>query len=137
VKQTISIAVDEFSTPVLVSSSKDETVGDIINKMKENNVRHIPVLDNSRPIGIISDRDIHLLNDIGKEELRLLKASDIMVSEPYCVNLGTPLDEVAFKMSERKIGSALIVNKDGDLDSIFTSVDGLNALIEIIRGEVE
>ena len=60
-----------------------------------------------------------------------------MVNEPFCVSLGTPLDEVAFQMSQKKIGSALVVDGESKLDSIFTSVDGLNALIEVIRGDID
>ena len=60
-----------------------------------------------------------------------------MVLNPYTAQTGSMLEEVAFEMSDRKIGSALIVNNFGELEGIFTSVDGLNALIEIIRGDVE
>ena len=134
-KDSISIAVDEFSTPVLVSGDKGDSIRSIEEKMNEHGVRHIPILDEGRPVGIISDRDIHLLCEIEKENK--LIAIDIMVNEPFCVSLGTPLDEVAFQMSQKKIGSALVVDGESKLDSIFTSVDGLNALIEVIRGDID
>ena len=127
--------VDEFSTPVLMSAKPSDSVNDLLSRMKEKGFRHIPVLENNKPVGIISDRDLyHIGNTVDRD---YLCARDIMIKEPYYVLRGTPIDEVAFEMSTRKIGSALIVNEQGTLDSIFTSVDGLNALIEIIRGEYE
>ncbi len=131
----IQLPVDDFSTPIILSTSPDQSIKTIIEKMKGESFRHIPVLVGRKPVGIISDRDLHNMGGLDKSDL--FKARDIMVHEPYCVQRGTPIDEVAFEMSKRKIGSALVINSKGELDSIFTSVDGLNALIEVLRGDYE
>ncbi|HEX5954088.1 MAG TPA: CBS domain-containing protein, partial [Rhodanobacteraceae bacterium] len=60
---------------------------------------------------------------------------DIMATDPISVLADTPLDEVAFDMSERKIGSVLVYEESGEYLGIFTVTDALNALIEIVRGE--
>jgi len=44
-----------------------------------------------------------------------------------------PLDRVAFTMSDRKIGSVIVNEDDGEFLGIFTVTDALNALIEISR----
>ncbi|WP_218278880.1 CBS domain-containing protein [Pseudomonas sp. MYb185] len=41
-----------------------------------------------------------------------MRASDIMAADPLCVTADTPPDEVAYLMSERRVGSVII--KDGD-----------------------
>ena len=83
---------------------------------------------------MISSRDLSLIKSLSTD-FNLL-AKDIMSEDPYCVPWGTSLEDVAFEMSSRKIGSAIVLDKDGCADSIFTSVDGLNALIELVRGDV-
>ena len=76
-KDSISIAVDEFSTPVLVSGDKGDSIRSIEEKMNEHGVRHIPILDEGRPVGIISDRDIHLLCEIEKENKLIAHLSSL------------------------------------------------------------
>jgi acetoin utilization protein AcuB len=102
--------------------------------MREKGFRHMPILKNNKPVGIISDRDISLLDSL--EDLSNVCVEDVMEKDPYCAYTGTSISEVAFEMSSRKIGSTLIITKEGDLDGIFTSIDGINALIEIVRGDL-
>ncbi len=132
--KALKITIDEYVSPVSVTASEDMLLSDVSKLMREHGFRHIPILKGQKPIGIISDRDISLLDSL--EDLSDLTAADIMVKNPYCAYSGTSISEVAFEMSSRKIGSALILTSEGDLDGIFTSIDGLNALIEIVRGDV-
>lgn len=133
-KESIEIPIDEYSTPVNITAKKDTKVSTIVRLMQEHGVRHIPIVEDNKPVGILSDRDISLLDGLGAIED--LDAQEVMVQDPFTTTLGTSIGEVAFEMSNRKIGSALVLHPAGELDSIFTSVDGLNALIEIVRGEI-
>ena len=56
-----------------------------------------------------------------------------MAAAPLTVSASTPLDEVAFAMSDMKVGSVIVNDEDGRFLGIFTATDALNALIEIIR----
>ncbi|HOM14314.1 MAG TPA: CBS domain-containing protein, partial [Rubrivivax sp.] len=53
--------------------------------------------------------------------------------QPLTVNAAAPLDEVAYAMSERKVGSAIVNDENGEFLGIFTATDALNALIELTR----
>jgi CBS domain-containing protein len=66
-----------------------------------------------------------------------VRAEDFMTAAPYCVPAGTPLEEVAFEMSAHKFGSVLVTDEDGNVSGIFTSIDALNALVEVLRGEAQ
>ena len=133
-KDRISLNVEEYTSPSIISASREMSISEIYVLMREKRVRHIPVLEDKKPVGIILDRDLHLLEILEEDDLSV---EDIMVKDPYCVQNETPLDHVAFEMSKRKIGSAIVVNNEGEIDGIFTSTDGLNALIEVIRGELD
>ncbi len=129
-----SISVEDYSSPVSEAAPPHLKICDVSNAFKEKGYRHMPVVEEGFPVGIISERDISLLALIS--DSTTLTAADIMVRDPFCVPLGTPLYKVVFEMSEKKVGSALVVDENGKLDSIFTSIDGLNALLEVLRGDV-
>ncbi|MEC9282048.1 MAG: CBS domain-containing protein [Bdellovibrionota bacterium] len=130
-----SVSVDEFVSPIDHFVNAETSLQEIYNLMEENSWRHIPITDGNKPIGILSSRDIYLLKNL--PEAMSLLAKDVMVKDPYTVEAGLAIEEVALEMSKRKIGSALVVNNSGELEGIFTSTDALNALIEIVRGEAK
>lgn len=51
--------------------------------------------------------------------------------------IGIVVFEAAYEMSLNKIGSMVVVDDHGEVFGIFTTTDALNALIEIVRGEVD
>lgn len=129
----LEIAIDEFSSPIKSFGTVDMTLQEMTKLLEDNGYRHLPILSDGKPVGMISIRDLILLKSLNTHFD--LKAQDIMSPDPYCVPRGSMIEDVAFHMSENKIGSAIIVDEKGDADSIFTSIDGLNALVEIARGE--
>ena len=129
----INVPVDEFTTPDPVTASEEMTVQTLRNLMDAHGIRHLPVLRDGAVVGLVSDRDVRLatgLDDFARGELR---AADIMAADPLSVTAGAPLDEVAFLMSEKKVGSVIVNDAEGGFVGIFTATDALNALIEIIR----
>lgn len=130
-----NISVEEFTSPCPVTVKVSTPFHEIVRIMESREIRHIPVLsEENLPIGIISDRDVNLA--LSFHENKKISAEEVMTPEPYTVREETSLEEVALNMSKEKIGSALVVNAEGKLVGVFTSTDALNALIEIIRGDV-
>lgn len=127
------IPVDEFASPIKGHANRNTKFGDLEEMMENNGFRHLPVLEDKVPVGMISKRDLALLKNNALAED--LVAEDLMVKDPYCIRQGASIEEAAFEMSSRKIGSAIVLNAKGEADSIFTSIDGLNALIEVVRGD--
>ena len=128
-----NLKVDEFTTPCLKSVSPETSLTELERLMKEENIRHIPVKKEGQVLGIISERDVYFSYRLGDADS--IKAQDIMQKNPYQVDSRTKISEVAFYMSENKFGSALVTGADGEL-GIFTSTDALNALIEVLRGDI-
>lgn len=127
------IAVEDYTTPSPVTVPTTTPVGEILALMEQHGIRHVPIVDADRPVGIVSDRDTRLVQKLPGADA--LTAQDIMVRDPYTVNPGEPLEDVALAMGRQRIGSA-IVTEGGRVTGIFTLTDALNALIEVIRGEV-
>jgi len=134
IKDLKNILVDEYATPCEVSAPPETALTSLVEKMSKESIRHIPILKEGKAIGIISDRDLKMFQNV--EWAGKLKAEDIMIQYPYTVQTGTPLDEVAYEMSRNKFGCALIIDSHEAVVGIFTVTDALNALIEILRGEI-
>ena len=129
-----NLSVDKFTSPCPVVVDEDTSIEEVLNIMKDNAVRHVPVTKAGKLVGILSERDLKVVAHL--DYAKNCTASEIMVENPYSVNEHTTLEEVAFEMSSQKIGSAIVTDKEGNISGIFTSIDGLNALIEVLRGEI-
>ena len=130
----IDLPVEEFTTPDPIVASENETIDTLSKIMHEHGIRHLPVVSHGKVVGIVSDRDLRLVAVLDLQEKKQILARDIMSKDPITVDSRTPLSEVAFEMSKRKIGSVM-VNEGEKLLGIFTATDALNALIEIARGK--
>ena len=133
-KQLKNLKVSAFTTPCPQVVSPGVSLNELERMMKEGGIRHIPVVESGRVVGILSERDVYFVYRLGVTGSH--KASDIMQKNPYQVDCETRLSEVAFYMSKNKYGSALVTGPHKEDLGIFTSTDALNALIEILRGDL-
>lgn len=131
--QLSKITVEEYTSPGAISCLAGDDLNVVSNKMQEGGFRHMPVMENQKVIGILSDRELQVAIRLGGD--KGLKAGDVMRYNPYIVSPQTPLEEVVFELSKRKIGSAIVLDESNDFLGIFTLTDALNAAVEIIRGE--
>ncbi|WP_018863959.1 MULTISPECIES: CBS domain-containing protein [Thioalkalivibrio] len=129
-----SVPVEEFTTPDPITANEDMTIGDLRALMEQHGVRHLPVVRGDAVVGVVSDRDVRIVLGLPVTEINQVRVSDIMADDPLTVVASTPLDEVAYAMSDKKIGSVIVNDEDGRFLGIFTASDALNALIEIVRG---
>ena len=132
-KHPLDVQVEEFASPIEAFATEEMSLEDMLGILNVKGFRHLPVLKDKKPIGMVSIRDLNLLKSLNQHFE--LSAKDIMSQDPFCVLEGASIGDVAYDMSERKIGSAIVTNSKGEAESIFTSVDALNALVEIVRGE--
>ena len=129
----LGLPVEEFTSPNLVTAKVNTPIRELQELMRVNEVRHLPILRGDDIVGIISDRDLKLVLSLDDWQRSQLIASDIMIEDPITVDAGTSIEEVAFEMSKRKIGSVIVTDQN-EIQGIFTVTDALNALIEIARG---
>jgi CBS domain-containing protein len=102
----------------------DETATNMERTMDAHAIRHLPVQENGSVVGIVSERDLHhhVKRDAPAAEKDKILARDIMVPDPYIVPFRTPLNQVVFEMSRRRIGSVL-VERQGKLAGILSAMD--------------
>ncbi len=129
------ITVEEFSTPSPTSVSTKTKLPDVWKTMQGQRIRHLLIHNGSSEIvGIVSERDVTTFSQ--SQDFEKIEAQDIMSKNIFSVTPDTKLYEVALKMSQEKIGSAVVQEPSSNYLGIFTATDALNALVEVLRGEV-
>lgn len=112
----------------------DEPVSRAKDLMAEHGIRHLPVTEKKKLVGVISDRDIRLVTGarpgISAEED--LKVRNVCHLEAYIVELTERLDTVLLRMAAMHIGSAIVVKSDR-LVGIFTMTDACRCFAEFLR----
>ena len=129
--------VRELMTPTPISVSPNTPVDEARALMQQHRIRHLPVLDNERLVGMISDRDIRLVlpspatslsvYEIGYLLTRLTVA-EIMTRFPITIAPDRPVTEAVRRMLANKVG-ALPVVAEGKVVGIVTRTNLLQAFL--------
>lgn len=101
--------------------------------MRAHQIRHLPVLEAGTLVGIVSERDLHLIETLPGGDPDEVTVEDAMIEPVYVVGAEAPVDQVVHKMADHKYGSAVIVNRRGVVEGIFTTIDALQVLADILR----
>jgi acetoin utilization protein AcuB len=99
--------------------------------MNELRIRHLPVLDSGRLVGVVSQRDLHFLETLRDVNPDQVMVSEAMTTDVFTVTARTTLRKAAAEMAERKLGSAIVV-EDDRVVGVFTTVDALHALVDLL-----
>lgn len=100
--------------------------------MRRLEIRHLPVCEGERCVGIVSDGDLFKVESLFSANPATMKASAAMTREVYVVSPGAPVDEVVEEMARKKFGSAVVVD-NGKVVGVFTATDALNAFAELLH----
>jgi len=105
--------------------------------MRVHGIRHLPVIEGGRVVGIVSREDLHELEALGNLPLDAVDVDEAMTRHPYVVSGDTPVDEVAETMARHKYGCAIVTRDGAGVEGIFTTVDALHVLVELLRPAAE
>jgi acetoin utilization protein AcuB len=94
--------------------------------LAEREIHHLPVLDGDRVVGMVTERDLVLVQD------HSATVADV-VAPAHHVSRETPLGEVLDLMTSHHY-DAVVISEDGHVEGIFTTSDALRVLAELVRG---
>jgi acetoin utilization protein AcuB len=115
-----------MTTPV-ITIEKSESVESAFEKMRQNRVHHLVVVDRQRVVGVISDYDTGSEKVKPYTSMKGLLVEDVMSEPAYCVEPDTTIREAANKMRGNRIG-CLPVLENGELLGMVTTTDLLDLL---------
>ncbi len=105
-----------ISDPITIS--KEQTVGDALQMMKENKIGGIPVVDDENLlIGIVTNRDLRFQRDMDR------KIDDVMTKENLITTQNTDLVHAAEVLLVNKIEKLPVVDDEGKLVGLITYRD--------------
>ena len=113
------------------SIGADQPVARAHALMRQHGIRHLPVLQAGRLVGIVTERDLNWIELVGVERGETLLVEDAMTPFPYIAEPSTPRRDVAIAMQSGKFGAA-IVSDSGPVVGGFTNTDAMRALAEAL-----
>ncbi len=116
-------------TPHLIGS--EQSLKAAHDVMRAHHIRHLPVLHGGKLIGVLSQRDLHLVETFRDVDAETVRVEEAMSQDVYAVTPKTPLKQVVKEMAARKLGSAVIV-EGTKVIGVFTTVDALETLADTL-----
>lgn len=124
--------ISKYMTPMPHTIGNDMTLDKARELMREFRIRHLPVQAGGKLVGILSERDVTLAQSFETGTVKL-KVEDAMMPDPYTCDPDAELSQVALEMATRKYGSVIVQQANGKIVGIFTEVDGMRALGELLE----
>lgn len=122
--------VERYMTPLPQTIDASAVMAIAHEIMREHKIRHLPVMERGELVGVVTMRDLHLLESLKDVNPAEVPVADAMSRKPYTVHPDEPIDKVAAHMAAFKIGSAVVM-VDDSVTGIFTTHDALRALVHI------
>lgn len=122
-----------------ISIGPEEPTIKALGLMLDHEIRHLPVVEDDRLVGMISDRDIRQnwritggeMKEFGDVDQQIV--SDLMSRHPISVREETSIHDAIKRMVEHKIGALPVVDIDNKLVRIFTEIDALQYCLALIE----
>lgn len=121
--------VNEVMTTEIISVDKDEDLSHVLTLMKKHDISKIPVLDNKKFVGIITDSMIaYKLGSIRKREITAsrLHASSVVEKEIPIVSSDEDLHTILGMVGDPGPTMLPVIESDGHLVGILTKADMLH-----------
>lgn len=118
------LAADQMTRKVYVAEPAEDLRA-VQTRMREHGIRHMPVVERGRPIGIVSDRDIirHTTGALGDDLPAWIQVRDVMSARVATAPVTATVAEIAAFMLDARVDAVPITRDDGTLAGIVTSAD--------------
>tara|TARA_R110001583_G_scaffold20584_1_gene79102 strand:- start:1412 stop:1852 length:441 start_codon:yes stop_codon:yes gene_type:complete len=131
------LKVSNFMTSKVLVAKADDGIRQTFFRMRENDIRHMPVVDEARKlVGIISDRDLrrpewvdeapdlsHIYNLDDNLSVGDLMTRNVMVAHTY-----DTIAKATKVLTQHRFGAMPVLNKEQELVGMLSSLDLLKAL---------
>lgn len=131
--------ISSIMTREVITLSLKDTLYSAEKRMKVNHIRHMPVVDGEKLIGLISLSDLQRVSFIdaysreGTEDTpvyNMLSIRDLMIKNPLTATPKTTILEVSKLLASKEFHSLPVV-EDDKLVGIITTTDLLHYFIEL------
>ena len=119
----------------------DTKVDEVAHLMKKHNFRRLPVVDDGKLVGFLSDSDLIRVapssaTTLSRYEINSLLAKicvrDIMKKDVVSVNVDATIEEAALIMYKNKIGGMPVVSNMGAVVGVITETDIFKTFVDVM-----
>jgi acetoin utilization protein AcuB len=126
------ITVRGYMTAAPHTIGVDQSLAAASQMMSEHRIRHLPVLAAGQLVGLVSQRDLRLIESLRDVDPAEVTVEEAMTPDPFAITPDTELEGVVKEMAQHKYGSAIVVER-GEVVGLFTTVDALRALQDLLH----
>ncbi len=132
--------VQDWMSKDLITIDEDASIMKASKLMKQNGIRHLPILRKGRLVGIVSDRelkeatpskattlDIHEMYHL----LDQIKVKSLMPKQLFTITPAETVEKAAAVMLKRNISALPVVEPHGALQGIITKGDVFKAFVAV------
>jgi acetoin utilization protein AcuB len=124
--------IQKYMTTSPHTIGADQSLRKAHDLLRKFNIRHLPVLRGGQLAGLMTHRDLALIERLRDVNPESVLVEEAMATEVYAVSPNAPLDEVAAEMAEKKYGCAIVVD-NAHVVGIVTTVDISRALVDLLH----
>jgi acetoin utilization protein AcuB len=122
--------VEEWMVKDPIVVTLDQKVQDCVDLMREHSIRHLPVVEKQRLVGLVTESDLRevFLASLVED----LTIAGVMITEPMTVTPDAEIEDAAKLIYYHKIGGLPVVDDYGQVVGIITVADLVEAFIELM-----
>lgn len=128
-------SVQKYMTTSPHTVGTDQTLAHAHAVLREHKIRHLPVLRGGELVGMLTSRDLALIESLKDVDPAEVRVEDAMSSEVYTTSPDAPLDQVVREMAAKKYGSAVVM-QNRHVVGIFTTVDVCDAFADLLQSRL-
>ncbi len=105
------MTIRELMTPDPRTVAPNDTLQQAAQAMDDLNVGVLPVCENGRLLGVLTDRDILARSTSAGQDPRTARVSAVMTTEPFSLRLDASAEDALRTMEERQLRRMMVVDE--------------------------
>ena len=132
--------VKNWMHKIVITVDVKDSMHDAIKRLKEHDIRMLPVMKKNKLVGVVTDRDLKRAGASDATTLEMhelfyllskIKVEEVMTGDPVTVPFDYTVEEAAEVFLKNKISGAPVVDKEGELVGTITQTDVFRLLISV------
>lgn len=133
--------VSNRMTPNPITITSSTTIVDATYLMRKHKFRRLPVVDNGKLVGIITDRDLREISPSAATSLSIfeinyllakMQVKDMMKKQLVTVRADATIEEAALLMYNHRIGGLVVVDDQDKVVGIITETDIFKCFVDLM-----
>jgi CBS domain-containing protein len=112
----------DIMTPSPRCCSPSDSVLDVARTMRDNDCGAVPIIENGRIVGIVTDRDL-TVRALAEGKGADTKVSDVITADPHCCRADDDIRDVEKIMADNQIRRVPVVDAEGCCVGIVSQAD--------------